>query len=440
MSSCSRALPPTLAALGVAALVSLPGQARAEDDAVAMSVGVSVSVSFGQKLAFGLGADLRATFLMEGSFAGAFDSGHMGFGPFAQATWLDFSAGRFAIGSHGGGDTSGNSDQVVACSIDGELGWTYRTRISDEFPAQHGLHVGAMASLFEPVVVDFSARAVIPVSGELFVPEGMFGMGVRANRPFGERSHAIDGRPLRTADGVVLPPVLGLGPAASRPARLDRATRAALAGAWLDSARAECGSIPAFLALARDLATVGAPASLVARALAGLGDEVRHTARCSEIASALAGWRLRPALLPPPAARDADRQAALVRMAIEAWHDGCLGEGAAAARARRSLAGARDEGVRAALGEIARDEALHAELGWRVLAYCLAEGGREVREAVGDAMTGPAPAPPADDAEVEGERKEVQAFGRLPRAEADAAWDETWAAARRDGERMLVAA
>lgn len=438
MSFGSRALPPTLAALGVAALVSLPGQARA-DDPYGMSVGVSLSVSFGQKLAFGLGADLRATFFMEGTLPGVFDPDHMGFGPFVQATWLNFSAGRFAVGAHGGGDVTGSSSEI-ASSIDGEIGWTYRTRVSDEFPAQHGLHVGVMTSLFDPVVLDFSARAAIPVSGEMFVPEGTLGMGIRANRPFGEWSHVVDGRPLRMADGVVLPPALLLGPAASRPARLDRATRAALAGAWLDSARAECGSIPAFLALARDLAAVGAPASLVARALAALGDEVRHTARCSEIASALAGWRLRPALLAPPAARDADRQAALVRMALEAWHDGCLGEGAAAARARRSLTGARHAGVRVALGEIARDEAQHAELGWRVLAYCLAEGGREVREAVGDAMTGPAPAPPADDAEVEGERKEVQAFGRLRRAEADAAWDETWAAARRDGERMLVAA
>ncbi|WP_437763225.1 hypothetical protein WMF27_42150 [Sorangium sp. So ce281] len=75
-------------------------------------------------------------------------------------------------------------------------------------------------------------------------------------------------------------------PATSAPARLNRAPRAALAGAWLDSARAECGAIPAFLALAQDLAAVGA---LVARALAALGDEVHHTARCSELASALAG-------------------------------------------------------------------------------------------------------------------------------------------------------
>ena len=96
--------------------------------------------------------------------------------------------------------------------------------------------------------------------------------------------------------------------------------------------------------------------------------------------------------------------------------------------------------MRAALAEIARDEAQHAELGWRVLAYCLAEGGREVREAVGDAMTGPAPAPPGDLAEVDGEPRETRAFGQLPRAQADSAWDETWAAARRDGERLLLAA
>ncbi|WP_437961792.1 hypothetical protein WME76_20550 [Sorangium sp. So ce119] len=436
MSSRSRALPPALAALGVAALVSLPGQARA-DDAYAISGGVFMSLSFGQQLAFGLGADLRATALLNtGRPSGA---GNTGLGPFAQATWLNFSAGRFAAGIHGGSDLAEDFSDTLH-SIDGELGWTYRTRYNDELPGQHGFHVGVMSSLFSPVALDVLARAVIPLSGEPFVPEGTFGIGLRVTPPFGVRSEAVDGRPLRTAEGVVLPPALALGPAAMRPARLDRATRAALAGAWLDSARAECGSIPAFLALARDLAGVGAPASLVARALAALGDEVRHAARCSEIASSLAGWRLRPALLPPPPARDADRRAALVRMALEAWHDGCLGEGAAAARARRSLAGASDAGVRAALGEVARDEAQHAELGWRVLAYCLAEGGREVREAVGDAMAGPAPAPPGGHVEVEGERKETQAFGQLRRAQADAAWDETWAAARRDGERMLVAA
>ncbi|WP_437774252.1 hypothetical protein [Sorangium sp. So ce1097] len=436
MSSRSRALPPALAALGAAALASLPGQARA-DEPFAISGGLMLSLSFGQQLAFGLGADLRAAAVLEG---GETVPGNVGFGPFAQATWLNFSAGRFAVGLHGGGDLS-DDHANVHYSVDGELGWTYRTRISDELQGQHGFHVGVMNTLDSPVALELSARAVIPLSGEPFMPEGTFGMGLRLIPPFGMRAEIMHGRPLRSAAGVVLPPALALGPAAARPPRLDSATRAALAGAWLHSARAECGSIPAFLALARDLAAVGAPASLVARALAALGDEVRHTARCSAIASALAGWRLRPALLPPPAARDADRRAALVRMALEAWHDGCLGEGAAAARARRSLAGASDAGVRMALFEIARDEAQHAELGWRVLAYCLTEGGRAVREAVGDAMTGPAPAPSGDEAEIiDGERKELEAFGALQRAQADAAREETWAAARRGGERMLAAA
>ncbi|WP_437742636.1 hypothetical protein WME73_45905 [Sorangium sp. So ce302] len=148
----------------------------------------------------------------------------MGFGPFVQATWLNFSAGRFAAGLHGGSDIPDNLEDV-ASSIDGELGWTYRTRYSDELPGQHGSHVGAMTTLVSGVGLDFSVRAAIPLSSEPFVPEGTVGMGLRVLPPFGVRFMPMVGRPLRTADGVVLPPALGLGPAVSRPARLDRATR-----------------------------------------------------------------------------------------------------------------------------------------------------------------------------------------------------------------------
>ncbi|AUX42137.1 uncharacterized protein SOCE26_035640 [Sorangium cellulosum] len=425
-----RVLPPALAALGVAALLSLPGEARADDDTVP-SGGISLSLSFGQKLAFGLGLDFRVTSVVD-------EDPRLGIGPFLQATWLNFSAFRFAAGVHGGGQLS---DDRGGYSALGELGWTYRTRYSDELPGQHGIHVGVLNSIGEAVAFDLSLRAAIPLSAEPFTPEGTVGLGLRAPPPLWIGQEEISGRPLRTAHGVVLPPAIALGRrGAPRPARLDRATRGALAAAWLDTARAECGSIPAFLALARDLAAVGAPASLVQRAAAAADDEVRHAARCSDIASALAGWRVAPVLLPPPPARDVDRRAALVRLALEAWHDGCLGEGAAAARARRSLPGASDAAVKATLGEVARDEARHAELGWRVLAYCLAEGGRDVREAVGDAITGPAPAPAEASEEIDGEPKETRAFGQPSRAEADAAWDETWTAARRDGERLLDAA
>lgn len=433
MPSSPRRLPSAVAALGVAALVSLPRAARADQD-FAASLALALSVSFGQKLAFGVGADVRASALLNNDQAGI--------GPFAQATWLNFSALRFTGGVHGGSVI--DKRMAYRYAIDGELGWTYRTRYSNELPAQHGLHVGILNNIYDvevsPFALELSASAAIPLLVEPYVPEWSLGVGGRAPGLFETPSKPVDGRPLRTADGIVLPPALVLGPCASRRARLDRATKDAVADAWLDSARAECGSIPAFFALARDLAAAGAPASLVERALAALRDEVRHTARCSEIASSLAGWRVQPALLPPPPARDVDRRAALVRMALEAWHDGCLGEGAAAARARRSFQGASDAAARAALGEIARDEAQHAELAWRVLAFCLAEGGREVREAIGEALAGPAPVAPAGHPEIDGDGRELQAFGQLPRAEAESAWDETWTAARRDGERMLVAA
>lgn len=425
----SRTLPRILTALGVAAGVSLPSAAHAQ--LITVSPGVSVSVSFGQKLSFGLSLDVRGTVRLDRSCG---SSQPMGAGIFAQATWLNFSAGRFAAGLHGGGALY---DQVYA--LDGELGWTYHTRYDEAHPGEHGLHVGMLHS-YTPAFLDASMRLAIPLAAESLVPEGILGVGVRYPSPYVMTPTCIEGRPLREGDGLVLPPALLLGPAPQHPARFDRLLRSALASAWLDEARAESGSIPAFLALARDLRAIGAPASLVAQALAAARDEVRHTALCSELASSFAGWTLEPVLLAPPANRDVDRSGALLRMALESWHDGCLGEGAAAARARRALAGASDSAAQAALAVIAADEARHAELGWRVLAHCLSEGGRPVREALAAEILRPASAPPEGESARDAEPVAMQAHGRLDHGQADAAWDETWTAARRDGERMLAAA
>jgi hypothetical protein len=433
MPFSSRILPRTLTALGVAAGVSLPSVAHALDG-ISISPGVSLSLSFGQKVSFGLGVDLRATALFGTTSC---TEGLNGVGIFAQATWLNFSAGRFAAGLHGGRTLV---PQIYA--LDGELGWTYHTRYDEAHPGEHGIHVGILNN-FPLVFTDVSARLAIPVASESIDPEATFGVGARIPGVFQNLplfGCAVVGRPLRAGDGIMLPPARVLGPAPRRSARLDGATRGELASAWLDDARAECGSIPAFLALARDLRAVGAPASLVERALGAARDEVRHTALCSGLASAFAGWNLEPALISPPSPRDADRPAALVRMALESWHDGCLGEGAAAARAKRALAGAADSEAQAALAVIATDEARHAELGWRVLAYCLSEGGRSVRGALGAAIVCPEPAPPEGEPARDAEPAAMQAYGRLDRGQADAAWAETWSAARRDGERVLAAA
>ena len=71
----------------------------------------------------------------------------------------------------------------------------------------------------------------------------------------------------------------------------------------------------------------------------------------------------------------------MIRLAIGLLVDGCLGEGVAADVAAGARS-ARDPAIRTVLEMIASDEATHAELGWDVLAWCLAEGGAEVGRAV----------------------------------------------------------
>src|SRR5262249_29161196 len=93
---------PLLSAAGFILAAAWPGEACAEDMfRVGVSPGLSFGVSFGVKTSFALGLDVRQSFATwygpnsyEGNWAGV--------GVFAQATWLNFSAWRFAAGLHGG--------------------------------------------------------------------------------------------------------------------------------------------------------------------------------------------------------------------------------------------------------------------------------------------------------------------------------------------------
>jgi hypothetical protein len=435
--SSPRLVVPSLAALGAFALASAPSPARA-DGVVAVSPGLSFTVSFGQKVAFGLGLDVRVTGLAKGTVSPCDQDSRIGFGGFGQVTWLNFSAWRFAAGAHGGGEFY---KQVGA--VDGEIGWTYRTRWNPGESGEHGLHLGASA-LFTAGLpapsVELPVRVAIPFSAPIIQPEFTLGAGARFPAVFGFRQTCIIGRPLRDGGDVVLPGTVALGEHARRALALDGSTRAALASAWLDDARGECASVPAFLALARDLAAAGAPSSLVARALAAADDEIRHTLLCREIAADHAGIDASPLLLAPPAAADADRRDALLRMAIEAWEDGCLGEGAAAARASRAHARAADPLSRGALAIIARDEAAHAELGHAVLAYCLRAGGSEVRDMLAESLAAPPAEPPRGDPERDADAKALSAHGRLPQALADEAWIENANRAKARAALLLSAA
>jgi hypothetical protein len=77
----------------------------------------------------------------------------------------------------------------------------------------------------------------------------------------------------------------------------------------------------------------------------------------------------------------------LADLAARVAREGCVGETLAATAAAEQLARAEDPAVRAALATIAEDEAGHAELAWRTVAWAVRTGGERCREAVRAALT-----------------------------------------------------
>jgi hypothetical protein len=158
--------------------------------------------------------------------------------------------------------------------------------------------------------------------------------------------------------------------------------RAALAAAWTRDALMEHASVASFARLSLTLLAVGAPADLVELTHRAALDEVRHARLCFTLASAYAGEDIAPGPFPIGGAQPVS----LMALAIDAVAEGCIGETLAAVIAAEQLARATDPAVQAALAEIAVDEARHAELAWRTVAWVLRVSGDDVRAAVEQAF------------------------------------------------------
>jgi hypothetical protein len=207
------------------------------------------------------------------------------------------------------------------------------------------------------------------------------------------QTNEVPGRPLRAGELLLLPEVFGWmwNPAGDEVDDPRAAERAAIAAERLEGARMEHASIHAFVRMAAELAAVGAPAALVEQARAAAEEEAEHTVICLALAGVPA--QLQP--LPPEAGRPRfarSSREALACLGREAWVDGCLGEGTAAARATLASAGARQPAVAQAERLIARDEGGHAELSWRVLEWVWREGHPAVRDAIAAAIEEARPA------------------------------------------------
>ncbi len=194
-------------------------------------------------------------------------------------------------------------------------------------------------------------------------------------------SSCVYGRPLRVSGGTHLPRVRRRRQ--RRPRDRDRRT---IGHHWLECARGEFASVPAFDRLATQLAAVGAPGALVDAAHRCAREEAVHAERTMALAERMFGTSVRLSLpaLPAPELPTASR------LAVEALLDGCLNEACAAREAElRGRCADLDPEVADVLAMIARDERVHAELGWSIVQWALSVDPTRVGATLGRVEMGP---------------------------------------------------
>ncbi len=157
----------------------------------------------------------------------------------------------------------------------------------------------------------------------------------------------------------------GLAP---RQAGLSPEARRALAESYTAAALAEHASVASFARFALDLAALGAPPELLTAASEAMQDEVRHAELCFALAAAYGDAPVGPGPLPLAGLVAGQSAEAIVRAAVR---EGCVEETLAAAEAELASHRATDPAVRAALTEIAEDEARHAVLAWRLVGWAV---------------------------------------------------------------------
>jgi hypothetical protein len=150
--------------------------------------------------------------------------------------------------------------------------------------------------------------------------------------------------------------------------QLDSGLRAHLAAAWTELGQMEHASIAAFARFTLELLALGAPSDLVEQSQAAMADETRHAKLCFALASAHAGRDIGPGALDVSGVALAFD---LETSVLTAFVEGCVGETVAAAEAREAAHFATDPAVATLLAAIAEDEARHAALAWRFVAWAL---------------------------------------------------------------------
>lgn len=163
----------------------------------------------------------------------------------------------------------------------------------------------------------------------------------------------------------------------------------AAARAWAASGAGEHASVAAFNRLSLQLMALGAPVELLRDVQQAAFDEVNHAEACWRLAQELSGQDVEVGCF--PFGQTIEAQTTLASLAYSAVREGCLAETLGACVADAAAPLAPDERVRRVLGQLARDEANHAVLSFRIVSWALQTGGAEVRAAVHAALAEPWP-------------------------------------------------
>lgn len=192
---------------------------------------------------------------------------------------------------------------------------------------------------------------------------------------FWESVGVHSGRPLRRYRRIVRPELVG-----GTPTLKGEAAPAAVVEAWRSAARDEASAVGAFKLLGAELEAVGAPATLVERAREAARDEVKHAHLFAQAAALADGvsWMPPEEAETPHPSKPVWRELALCRLGCESLVDGAFNEGVAARVASRGARKARRSSTRTLCKQIAKDEQRHAELGWDIVQFCVANGGAPV--------------------------------------------------------------
>lgn len=124
-------------------------------------------------------------------------------------------------------------------------------------------------------------------------------------------------------------------------------------------AELEDAAVEAFARLAEELRAFGAPTDFVQAARAASAEEVEHTRAMSELAQSYGQSPVRATIAAP-------RARSFFDFALENAVEGCVRETFGAVQAEVQARTAGDRRIAAAMHKIAREEAGHAELSWRI--------------------------------------------------------------------------